>query len=128
MIIIYFYWQLNNNLIYYLSNNIIITGTVKDLSWSFDNQRIVAVGEGREKFGHVFMAETGTSVGEISGHSRTINSCDFRPCRPMKIGDYLFKNCFLIVLINLFKLITVTGGEDNLICYQGKTSIMQKRV
>jgi len=71
-------------------------GTVKDLCWSFDNQRIVAVGEGREKFGHVFMAETGTSVGEITGHSRIINSCDFRPCRPMKI---------------------VTGGEDNLICY-----------
>lgn len=42
------------------------------------------------------MSETGTSVGEISGHSRTINSCDFRPNRPMKI---------------------VTGGEDNLICY-----------
>jgi len=71
-------------------------GIVKDLSWSFDNQRIVAVGEGREKFGHVFMAETGTSVGEISGHSRTINSCDFKPNRPMKI---------------------ITGGEDNLVCY-----------
>jgi WD40 repeat protein len=56
----------------------------------------VVVGEGREKFGHVFMAETGTSVGEISGHSKTINSCDFRPGRPMKI---------------------VTGGEDNLIGY-----------
>lgn len=66
------------------------------MSWSFDNQRIVAVGEGREKFGHVFMAETGTSVGEIGGHSKTINSCDFRPGRPMKI---------------------VTGGEDNLVGY-----------
>lgn len=44
----------------------------------------------------MFMAETGTSVGEISGHSKPINSCDFKPNRPMKI---------------------VTGGEDNLICY-----------
>ena len=42
------------------------------------------------------MAETGTSVGEISGHSKPINSCDFRPNRPMKI---------------------ITGGEDNLICF-----------
>ena len=58
----------------------------------------MAVGEGREKFGHVFMAETGTSVGEISGHSKPINSCDFKPNRPMKI---------------------VTGGEDSLICYLG---------
>jgi len=40
-----------------------IAGPIKDISWSPDNQRIVAVGEGRERFGHVFMSETGTSVG-----------------------------------------------------------------
>lgn len=69
-----------------------ITGPIKDLSWSPDNQRMVVVGEGREKFGHVFMAETGTSVGEISGQSKCINTCDFRPSRPFRI---------------------VTGSEDN---------------
>ena len=74
-------------------------GTVKDLSWSPDNQRIVAVGEGREKFGHVFMMETGTSVGEIAGHSKIINSCDFKPSRPFRI---------------------ITGSEDNFIgIYEG---------
>jgi hypothetical protein len=40
------------------------------------------------------MAETGTSVGEISGQSKSINSCDFRPSRPFRI---------------------VTGCEDNTI-------------
>jgi hypothetical protein len=40
------------------------------------------------------MAETGTSVGEISGQSKSINSCDFRPARPFRI---------------------VTGCEDNTI-------------
>lgn len=60
-------------------------GIIKDLAWSPDNQRIVAVGEGREKFGHVFAMETGTSVGEIAGHSKIINSCDFRPSRPFRI-------------------------------------------
>ncbi|GFT79995.1 actin-interacting protein 1 [Nephila pilipes] len=60
-------------------------GVIKDLSWSPDNQRICVVGEGRERFGHVFMAETGTSVGEIAGHSNLINSCDFRPKRPFRI-------------------------------------------
>lgn len=40
------------------------------------------------------MAETGTSVGEISGQSKPINSCDFRPTRPFRI---------------------VTGSEDNTI-------------
>lgn len=44
------------------------------------------------RFGHVFMSETGTSVGEISGQSKPINSCDFRPSRPFRI---------------------VTGSEDN---------------
>ena len=35
-----------------------------------DNQRIVVVGEGREKFGHVFLADTGTSNGDITGQTR----------------------------------------------------------
>ncbi len=95
-----------------------ITGPIKDLAWSPDNQRMVVVGEGREKyfwnnlrlirtarktrtfknfifhfrFGHVFMSETGTSVGEISGQSKCINTCDFRPARPFRI---------------------ITGSEDN---------------
>lgn len=46
------------------------------------------------RFGHVFMAETGTSVGEISGQSKPINSCDFRPTRPFRL---------------------ITGSEDNTI-------------
>lgn len=62
-----------------------IAGPIKDISWSADNQRMVAVGEGRERFGHVFMSETGTSVGEISGQSKPINSADFKPTRPFRI-------------------------------------------
>lgn len=74
-------------------------GNIKDVAWSPDSQRIVAVGEGRERFGHVFMMETGTSVGEIAGHSKTINSCDFRPGRPFRI---------------------ITGSEDNFVgIYEG---------
>lgn len=74
-------------------------GVVKDLAWSADSQRIVAVGEGRERFGHVFAFETGTSIGEIAGHSKVINSCDFKPSRPFKI---------------------ITGSEDTFIgIYEG---------
>ncbi|XP_045454659.1 actin-interacting protein 1 [Melitaea cinxia] len=62
-----------------------IGGPIKDIAWSADSQRMVVVGEGRERFGHVFMAETGTSVGEISGQSKPINSVDFRPTRPFRI-------------------------------------------
>uniref|UniRef100_A0A8D8RJ04 Actin-interacting protein 1 n=1 Tax=Cacopsylla melanoneura TaxID=428564 RepID=A0A8D8RJ04_9HEMI len=71
-----------------------IGGPIKDIAWSPDNQRMVVVGEGRERFGHVFMSETGTSVGEISGQSKPINSCDFKPSRPFRI---------------------ITGSEDNTI-------------
>lgn len=74
-------------------------GVVKDLAWSADSQRIVAVGEGRQRFGHVFSMDTGTSIGEISGHSKIINSCDFKPSRPFKI---------------------VTGSEDTFVgIYEG---------
>ncbi|KAJ8679892.1 hypothetical protein QAD02_015679 [Eretmocerus hayati] len=71
-----------------------IGGPIKDIAWSPDSQRMVVVGEGRERFGHVFMADTGTSVGEISGQSKPINSCDFRPTRPFRL---------------------ITGSEDNTI-------------
>ena len=36
------------------------------------------MGEGREKFGHVFLADTGTSNGDITGQTRPINTVDFK--------------------------------------------------
>ncbi len=73
-----------------------LSGCIKDLQWSSDSQRIVVGGEGREKFGHVFSADTGTSVGEIMGTSKPINSVDFKPTRPFR---------------------AVVGSEDNTVCY-----------
>lgn len=73
-----------------------ISGPVYDMAWSQDSQRIVCVGEGREKFGHVFLADTGTSNGDITGQSRPVNSCDFRPARPFRI---------------------ITGSEDNSVAF-----------
>ncbi|ESO04710.1 hypothetical protein HELRODRAFT_156976 [Helobdella robusta] len=62
-----------------------IAGPIKDLAWSGDSQKVVVGGEGRERFGHVFSADTGTSVGEIMGQSKSINSVDFRSSRPFRI-------------------------------------------
>ena len=42
--------------------------------------RMVVVGEGREKFGHVFLTDTGTSNGDVTGQSRPVNSVDFKAC------------------------------------------------
>jgi WD40 repeat protein len=69
-----------------------IGGAIKDVAWSGDNQRLVAVGDGSDKFGHAFILDTGTSVGEIGGHGKRINTCDFKPTRPFRV---------------------VTGAEDN---------------
>ena len=67
-------------------------GKILDISWSADSQRLVGVGEGSALYGKVIMWDSGNSVGEISGHSKHINSCSFKSSRPFRI---------------------VTGGEDN---------------
>lgn len=74
----------------------IIAGPVTDLQWSDDSKRIIAVGEGKERFGAVFLWDSGSSVGEISGHSKSITSCDFKQTRPYRVA---------------------TGAEDNLACW-----------
>jgi len=73
-----------------------LSGAVKDICWSPDNQRIVVVGEGKEQFGKAFIWDTGSSVGEISGHAKTLNSVAFRPARPFRV---------------------MTGGEDFMVNY-----------
>ncbi|CAF3475568.1 unnamed protein product [Rotaria socialis] len=72
------------------------SGCIKDLAWTSDNQRIIVGGEGKEKFGHVFSADAGNSVGEISGMTKAINSVDFKPTRPFR---------------------AITGSEDNAVSY-----------
>ncbi|TRM63711.1 WD40-repeat-containing domain protein [Schizophyllum amplum] len=62
----------------------VISGRVNDLEWDGESKRIIAVGDGRDKFGHAFMMDTGTSTGEISGHSKTINAVAIRHQRPFR--------------------------------------------
>jgi len=73
-----------------------LSGPILDLQWSDDSKRIVCVGEGKEKFGAVFLFDSGSSVGEITGHSKPVTSCDFKQTRPYRL---------------------VTGGEDMLVNY-----------
>jgi WD40 repeat protein len=72
----------------------VLAGPVLDLAWTEDSKRIVAVGDGREQFGAAFMFDSGSTVGEIIGHSKTINTCDVKQSRPYR---------------------AVTGGLDNLV-------------
>jgi WD40 repeat protein len=62
----------------------IIAGRINDLAWDGDSQRIIAVGEGKERMGHCITWDSGNTVGEISGHSSQINSVSIRQQRPLR--------------------------------------------
>lgn len=63
-----------------------LSGQVNDLAWSDDSKRIVVVGDGKEKFGAAFLWDSGASVGEITGHSKAIQSVDFKQTRPYRVA------------------------------------------
>ncbi|KAI5951105.1 AIP1 [Candida jiufengensis] len=68
----------------------IMSGPIKSIAWDADNSRIIAVGQGKEKFGHAFSWDSGNSIGDIQGHSSTINAVDIKPQRPYRaatVGD-----------------------------------------
>lgn len=62
-----------------------LSGAVRDIAFSDDSKRVAIVGEGSDKFGHVFLFDTGTSNGNLSGQSRPIISVDFRQSKPYRI-------------------------------------------
>jgi len=78
-------------------------GRIRDITWTSDSQRLVAVGEGQnqyfiifisvlfidERFAKVILVDTGSTVGEVTGHSRTILSCAFSPARYIFLNPYI---------------------------------------
>jgi len=74
----------------------VISGKINDLEWDGESKRIIAVGDGKEKFGHAFLFDSGSSTGEIIGHSKVINAVAIRHQRPFRAA---------------------TAGDDNLIVF-----------
>lgn len=62
----------------------IISGRINDLAWDGDSARLIAVGDGRERFGACITADSGNSVGEVSGHSKQVNAVALRQQRPLR--------------------------------------------
>ena len=62
-----------------------LSGRVYDIAWTEDSKRVVAVGDGREKYGAAFFMDGGASVGEITGHSKIITSVDIKQTRPFRL-------------------------------------------
>ncbi|KAG0164476.1 WD repeat-containing protein 1 [Apophysomyces sp. BC1034] len=61
-----------------------ITANVTDIAWDSESKRLIAVGDGKTRFGHAFLFDTLSSVGEISGHAKVINSVSIRQQRPFR--------------------------------------------
>ncbi|CAI5756026.1 unnamed protein product [Candida verbasci] len=128
----------------------IISGPIKSIAWDNDSQRIIAVGDGKEKFGHAFSWDTGNSIGDIQGHSSSINSVDIKLQRPIRAAtvsdDYAmifytgppFKfdkslrgnhsNIIRDVKFSPNGEYLVSVGSDRIIClYNGKTGEFIKK-
>lgn len=65
----------------------ITSGRINDLAWDGDSQRIIAVGHGKQRFGHCITADSGNTVGEITGHSQSVNSISIRQQRPLRAAS-----------------------------------------
>ncbi|KAK3900437.1 WD40-repeat-containing domain protein [Staphylotrichum tortipilum] len=129
----------------------IISGRIADLAWDGDSQRVIAVGDGRERYGHCFTADSGNSVGEVSGHSKVVNAVAIRQQRPLRAATVSDDStmCFLhgapfkfankaaglhkgFVLAVAFSpdgsaLVTV-GADRRIQLYDGKTGEPTKQV
>jgi len=88
----------------------IISGRINDIAWDGDSQRIIAVGDGRERFGHCITADSGNSVGEISGHSSVINSVSIRQQRPLRAATGSDDSSLVFLHGAPFKFNTKVGG------------------
>ncbi|CAM9279760.1 unnamed protein product [Ascophyllum nodosum] len=60
-------------------------GAVKDLAWGPESKRIVCCGAGSGVNARAFMWDTGSNLGEVTGHSKRVISCDYRQVRPYRV-------------------------------------------
>lgn len=88
----------------------IISGRIADLAWDGDSQRVIAVGDGRERFGHCFTVDSGNSVGEVSGHSKVVNAVAIRQQRPLRAATVSDDSSMCFLHGAPFKFATKAAG------------------
>lgn len=54
------------------------------IGWDFESKRLIVGGDGKQQFGAALTADSGNSVGDISGHAGPINGVSIRPKRPLR--------------------------------------------
>ncbi|KAF2819659.1 tricorn protease domain 2-containing protein [Ophiobolus disseminans] len=95
----------------------IIAGRINDIAWDGDSQRIIAVGDGKERFGHCITADSGNTVGEISGHSSQINTVSIRQQRPLRAATGSDDTSIVFYHGAPFKFNTSLRGQHNRFVY-----------
>lgn len=60
--------------------------SVLDIAWDGDGKRICAVGNGKQDRAKVFMWDSGSTLGKIDGHVKSILSCAYKTTRPYRIA------------------------------------------
>ncbi|KAJ7204798.1 WD40-repeat-containing domain protein [Mycena pura] len=103
----------------------VISGRINDLEWDGESKRIIAVGDGREKFEHAFMMDSGSSTGEISGHAKVINAVSIRHQRPFRGATSGNGNVHKFVQDLRYapsgEHFTSVGSDSKVFLYDGKT-------
>ena len=94
----------------------IISGRINDLAWDGDSQRIIAVGDGKERFGHCITADSGNTVGEISGHSSQVNSVSIRQQRPLWVLPLLYS---AVIMLTKGRRAATGSDDTSLAFYHG---------
>ncbi|KAL5118479.1 WD40 repeat-like protein [Pleosporales sp. CAS-2024a] len=95
----------------------IIAGRINDIAWDGDSQRIIAVGDGKERFGHCISADSGNTVGEISGHSAQVNCVSIRQQRPLRAATGSDDTSLVFYHGAPFKFNTSLRGQHNRFVY-----------
>lgn len=62
----------------------VLSGGIKDIAWSPDNDRLLVVGDGKETFTRALLVNSGATVGDLGGHSSRVQTVDFKPSRPFR--------------------------------------------
>ncbi|WVO18639.1 hypothetical protein L204_106358 [Cryptococcus depauperatus] len=61
-----------------------LSGKINDIAWDGESKRIIVGGEGKDRFGAAFLVDSGSSCGEITGHSKPITALSIRHQRPFR--------------------------------------------
>ena len=79
--------------------------------------RIIAVGDGKGRFGHCLTADSGNTVGEITGHSSEINCVALRQQRPLRAATGSNDNTVVFFHGVPFKFNTSLRGQHSRFIY-----------